>query len=313
MNEPLISIVVLNYKRLQELKACLASLVRQDYPNIETIIVDNHSEEDVAGVIPANAPFPIRLIELPANMGCCGGRNAGLRVAQGEFIITLDNDVSFASPQEVRRVAEAFAEHRDIQVLAFRICDVATGKLRVREWCHPRDWTRFSETEFETNFFGEGASAYRRGIFDEVGLYWEPLFIGHEGHDLALRIINGGSRVLYCPRISVLHSMSPDARPHDRPFYFYTRNYIWIAYKDYRFVAGIRYLLPKLLMMFLFSLRARRLRRFLEGVRDGVAGLRQILERTPMSRQANGYVRELEKGRPAWIQRLRRHQIESQL
>lgn len=304
--EPLVSIIVLNYKRLQELKRCLDSIIRQDYPNVEVIVVDNHSEEDVAAVV-HSAGHGIRLIELTANLGPCSGRNAGIRAASGEFLITLDNDVSFASSHEVSEVVSAFQEHSQIHVLAFRICDIGTGELRVREWCHPRDWRQFADTEFETSFFGEGASAYRREIFAVTGLYWEPLFIGHEGYELALRLFDHGFRILYFPRVSVFHSMSSETRPTDRPYYFYTRNYIWIAYKDHRLLPAIRFLVPKLLMMLAFSLRAGRLVPFLRGAWDGVRGIPAIRPRTPLCADGIGYLATVTRMRPNVFTRLARH------
>jgi GT2 family glycosyltransferase len=308
----MVTVVVLSYKRLDELERCLDSIRAQDYPRIETIVVDNHSEENVAGVVQRYGDG-VRLIELPANLGPCGGRNAGIRAARGTILITLDNDVRFATPAEVSRTVEAFDAHPDYHVLAFRICDAGSGKLRIREWCHPRDWRRYHQTEFETSFFGEGASAYRREVFEEAGLYWEPLFIGCEGWDLGLRILSHGFRILYCPAVSVLHSMSAETRAPERPFYFYTRNYIWIAYKDYRLWAGLRYLLPKLLMMLLFSLRAARPRAFLRGMWDGVRALPAIFPRTPMGRDASATLARLESTRPNLVRRLQRHSAESQL
>src|SRR4051812_38565318 len=132
-HEPLVSIIVLNYKRLEELRHCLESVARQEWTNLETIVVDNHSEEDVGSVVRA-AGAPIRLIELPSNAGSCAGRNAGIRQARGEIIITIDNDVSFLTPYEVGKVVKAFEEHPGVHVLAFRIADAQTGKLRLREW-----------------------------------------------------------------------------------------------------------------------------------------------------------------------------------
>lgn len=310
--EPLVSVIVLNYKRLNELAECLDSALRQEYRNLEIIVVDNHSEEDVAGLVHARSSA-IRLIELPANLGACGGRNAGIREARGQILITIDNDVSFASPFEVARVVQAFEDHPDYHVLAFRICDVATGKLRLREWCHPRDWKKFGETEFETSFFGEGASAFRREVFDVAGLYWEPLFIGNEGYDLELRLLDCGYRILYCPRVTVRHSMSPETRSRSRLFSFYTRNFIWIAYKDLGFGDGVRFLVRHLLMMLVFSLRAGIPEAFLRGVWEGVIGLRAIHPRTPASRATLLRLDKLERTRPSWIRRLAHNRLEPQL
>lgn len=311
-SQPLVSVIILNYKRLNELAVSLDSALRQDYGNLEIIVVDNHSEENVAGLVQSRSSS-IRLIELPANLGACGGRNAGIREAQGEILITIDNNVSFLSANEVSKVVEAFEEHPEIHVLAFRICDAGTGKLRVREWCHPRDWHKFSETEFETSFFGEGASAFRREVFDVAGLYWEPLFVGHEGYELGLRVLDRGYRILYCPRVSVCHSMAQETRSSSRPYYFYTRNYIWIAYKDCGFLEGARYLVPKLLMMAFFSLRAGKPTPFLRGLWEGLRGLKRIDPRTPTSDATSVYLAELERGRPSWLRRLARHRLETQL
>lgn len=310
--QPLVSVVVLNYKRLHELERCLDSIAIQEYPNIETIVVDNHSQEDVVSVVRAQS-HPVHLIELPANLGSCCGRNAGIREAHGQIIITLDNDVRFLSPFEVSKVMDAFEEHPEFHVLAFRICDASTGRLRLREWCHPRDWQEFGEKEFETSFFGEGASAFRREVLDVTGLYWEPLFIGHEGYDLGLRLLDRGYRMLYCPRVSVAHSMSHETRSKSRPFYFYTRNYIWVAYKDHGFRSGMRYAFPKLLMMLFFSLRAWCPMPFLRGIWDGVRGLKQIKPRTPTHSATLIYLTELEQQRPNWWRRYARHRLKPQL
>jgi GT2 family glycosyltransferase len=309
----MISVVILTYKRRDELLRVLASVQQQDYANREIILVDNASNDGLQEFVRVHAP-EVKLIQLPQNLGACGGRNAGIEKARGEILITLDNDIYLDSPLELSKIATVFKNHPEIHVLAFQLCDSETGKLRLREWCHPRPWKEFSETEFETNFFVEGACAYRREIFEVSGLYYEPIFIGCEGHDLALRILDHGFRILYCPHIRARHLLSPATRTKDRPFYYYTRNYIWIAYKDYHFVDGLQFIVPKLLMMLYFSLRARRFGAFQRGLRDGVKGLRQIHpNRTPISNSTARYFAELEQWRPDWMTRLGRHKLEPQI
>src|ERR1700683_1849517 len=73
---PLVSVIILNYKRREELGRTLDSVVSQDYPNREIIVVDNHSEEDIRSVVEARGT-DTRLIELERNVGTCAGRNAG--------------------------------------------------------------------------------------------------------------------------------------------------------------------------------------------------------------------------------------------
>jgi GT2 family glycosyltransferase len=313
LGEPLVSVVILNYKRTDALAQTLDSALRQEYAKVEIIVVDNHSEEDVRSVVEARGSA-IQLIELPQNLGTCGGRNAGIRKARGEIIITLDNDVQFASCFEISKVVNAFRERPGIHILVFQICDADSGELRLREWCHPRSWKEFGSTEFETYYLPEGASAFRREIFDNVGLYFDRFFIGGEGGDLAFRAIDRGFRILYCPRVRVFHLMSPETRGPDRFFYFYTRNWIWIAYKDFHFYAGARYLIPKMLSMVYFTCRSRSFRYLVRGLREGIKGLSYLRsQRTPMSRETIQYLEHLEKGRPSWKARFERHKLQSQI
>jgi len=310
---PLVSVIILYYKRATTILETLDSVARQDYPNREVILVDNHSEDNLKELI---APYhsAIRLIELSANSGATGGRNAGIRAAHGEILVFLDDDMSFLSDSELTSIVEMFDRRPNVHVLALKVCDPDTGELRLREWCHPRSWEQFSETEFETHYFCEGASALRRTVFDACGLYYEPLFFGAEGHDLAVRVLDRAFRMLYCPQLRIGHRAAQEGRTLERQYYSYTRNFIWMAYKDYHVLDGIRFLVPMLLMMFYFTVRSGAYGAFFRGISHGFSGLKQIhADRTPISKETVKYYAKLEEWRPGVLVRLRRHRAEPQL
>jgi glycosyltransferase involved in cell wall biosynthesis len=310
---PLVSIVILYYKRREIIEETLASAVRQDYPNREVIVVDNHSEDDLRQVLDGLGS-QVRLVELPDNVGACAGRNAGIRAARGDVIVVIDDDVCFASPWEVSKIVKTFQERPDMHVLALQVCDPRTGKVRIREWCHTRPYDEYVEQEFETNWFGEGASAFRREVFDRCGLYYEPLYYGAEGHDMVVRILDHGFRVLHTPRIRVNHWASDRGRTVGRQYYFFTRNFIWMAYKDYRLFDGIRFVVPKLLMMVYFAWRSTSYRPVVQGLWDGLRGLRAVrADRTPISRSTLNRIAEHEHWRPNVFARLARHRAEPQI
>lgn len=310
---PLVSIIVLYYKRRNTIFETVESVLLQDYSNTELLLVDNHSEDDLKQVITPLGPA-IRLIQLAENLGATGGRNAGIRAARGEILVFMDDDMSFSSPGELSKIVNTFEHRPDIQVLAFKICDPKTGELRLREWCHPRYWKEFGDLEFETDWFCEGASAFRREVFDVCGLYYEPLFYGPEGHDLAMRVLDHGFRMHYSPQIRVRHRAAKEGRTSNRQYYFFTRDFVWMAYKDYHFLDGLRFLAPMLLMMIYFTLRSGSYGAFLRGLWHGVIGLRQIRpDRTPISKTTVKYWTKLEKGRPGIRVRLSRHRTTPQL
>lgn len=310
---PKVSVVIVYYKRSDTIRETLDSVFRQDYTDREIIVVDNHSEDNLKEMI-QECGAGVRVIELPENLGPCGARNAGIRAARGEFVVFLEDDASYSSPFELTRMMKVWETHPQFHVLAFKICDPDTGELRQREWCHPRYWKDFSNQEFETHYFGEGAVGFRREVFSTSGTYFEPFFIGVECDDLVVRLLNAGFRILYTPEVRVGHRASAKGRSANRQYYFYTRNYIWTAYKNFKFVAGLRYLVPNLLMMGFFSLRTGNLRVFFRGIRDGLGGLKAIRpHRTPATKETLRYMAELEKWRPGLMKRLARHREAPQI
>jgi len=313
MTQPLVSIIIPYYRRREVIGQCLASVLAQDYPNREVIVVDNHSEDDLAEVVGAISP-EARLITLDANCGACTARNAGARAARGQLLIFLDDDMGFFSPYEISCAVRILEERSGVHVLAFQVCEPETGTLRLREWCHPRYWKKSWQSEFETHWFCEGASIFRAAVFAECGGYYEPLFYGPEGWDLSVRMLDRGFRILYSPKLRIWHRPSKSGRSNSRQYYYFTRDYIWMAYKDYRFLDGLRFLLPKLAMMSYFTLRSAAFRPFFRGLWDGVAGLRDLRAvRTPISQATVDYLAALDRNRPSLFVRLARHRSAVQL
>jgi GT2 family glycosyltransferase len=86
---PLVSVIVTTFNRPVVLGDTLAAIERQTYPALEIIVV-NDAGGDVRELV---ARFPrARVIDQPENRGPAAGRNAGLRVASGEYVIFFDDD-----------------------------------------------------------------------------------------------------------------------------------------------------------------------------------------------------------------------------
>lgn len=304
MSEPLISVVILSYRRRASLIRVLESARAQSYQPREVIVVDNGSGDDLAGFLKSSFP-DVHLVGLPENIGCAG-RNRGVSAAQGEFVVTIDNDVSFDSPFELEKVRAAFERSPDADCIVFKVLQGDTGRVHLRDWCHPRSYWDHSDSEFETCFIPEGASAFRRGSFQKVGGYYEPLWIGCEGWDLALRMIDAGMKIVYRPEVRVRHEMSNETRSSGRNFYYYTRNYLWIAFKDYSGWRRWSYLSYHWAMMAFFSLRARHPEKFVSGFRDGLRGLKR-LPRTGISADAWKRLDAITSERPSFALRLKKH------
>lgn len=90
---PLVSIIVPIYNVEQYLKECLDSLVNQTLQDIEIICVNDGSPDNSADIVRKymQADSRIKLIE-QENRGLSGARNAGLKVAKGEYVYFMDSD-----------------------------------------------------------------------------------------------------------------------------------------------------------------------------------------------------------------------------
>lgn len=93
MQNPKVSIVILNYNGRKRLETCLASLQSISFKDKEVIVVNNGSTDDSAAFLKKKYP-KIHVIEIHPNRGFAGGTNLGVKHAKGKYILLLNNDTS---------------------------------------------------------------------------------------------------------------------------------------------------------------------------------------------------------------------------
>lgn len=92
-NNKLISVIVPVYKVEKYLRDCIESIVSQTYENLEIILVDDGSPDTCGDICDEYALKDNRIKVIhELNRGLCGARNAGLRVACGDYIGFVDSD-----------------------------------------------------------------------------------------------------------------------------------------------------------------------------------------------------------------------------
>lgn len=93
MKNPLVSIIVPVYNVSEFLPQCMESLVRQSYPNIEIIAVNDGSTDNSLEVLNQYAQkFPQIKIISQANAGLSAARNTGIASSIGEYLCFVDSD-----------------------------------------------------------------------------------------------------------------------------------------------------------------------------------------------------------------------------
>jgi glycosyltransferase involved in cell wall biosynthesis len=106
MTHPLVSVICLCYNHGRFVNEAIESVVRQSYPNIEVIIVDDASTDNSVGEIKSLlARYPqIKFIPLERNQGICKAFNIGFSQSKGQFIVDFATDDIFHSDRIARQV-----------------------------------------------------------------------------------------------------------------------------------------------------------------------------------------------------------------
>lgn len=297
-----VAIAILTYRRPPHLARALASARAQVNEVAEIIVVDNGADPTLERWLSEVYP-EVRYLAMPLNGGC-EGRNAALGEAQAPLVITIDDDVELLGTDCAARVQTAFDRDPALACLNFKIVN-SMGQVVQRDWCHPRPISHAS-LPFETYFILEGACALRRRFVVEAGGYPPNFFLGHEGLDLAYRLIDRNLRVTYSPEICVVHHAAVEQRPGWRLYYYYTRNGIWIAYRHFPPLQAIAYGLENTAKMAFFAIRAGQFRAHLRGLAAAMRELQHI-ERRPLSAASRRRLKAIRAQRVPLLGRVQRH------
>jgi len=214
----LISVAIVTWNRKEHVQRAIKSALDQTYRPIEIVVVDSNSQDGTADAI-KNAYPEVKIIRLYRNMGCPVGRNIAIANCSGDIVFSLDDD-AWLGHYTFELCARRFQQEAGIGVIA---CRVVT----------PGEKTEDTEREYYTYLFRGGAFAIRKRIVDEVGYFPSDFFRQGEETDLALRILDRGYDILYCPEAIVYHERAPTNR-NEKLFMFYgCRNELYTVIRRY--------------------------------------------------------------------------------
>ncbi|HTX43647.1 MAG TPA: glycosyltransferase family 2 protein [Methanocella sp.] len=242
--KPLASVIVVNYNGKQYLKRCMDALLRQTYPSLEVILVDNGSSDGSAEYVKGSYPS-VRTVEAAENLGFARGNNVGIRAARGEFIATLNNDTE-AAPGWLEALVGAMAADEGVGMCASKMLRMddptlidSTGICVSRSGaCWDRGMFQKDVGQFEAaeEVFGPcaGAALYRKSMLDAVGLFDEDFVSYMEDTDLAFRCRLAGWKCRYVPGAVVYHVHGGTAG-YVSPYtvYYGNRNIVWYPLQDF--------------------------------------------------------------------------------
>jgi GT2 family glycosyltransferase len=212
---PRVTVVIPNWNGERFLQICLGSLRAQSFRNFETVLVDNGSSDGSVAFVEENFP-EVRLLRLPENLGFSAAVNAGIRAAEADLIVLLNNDTEVDSGW-LEAFVRAADDHPEAGFFASklvdfrdrRLLDGAGDALRRSGLPYRLGHGEIDRGQFEREAFVFSACAaaalYRRSVFEEIGLFDEDFFSNCEDWDVGFRAQLAGYRCVYVPGSVVYH------------------------------------------------------------------------------------------------------------
>jgi GT2 family glycosyltransferase len=257
MNGPLVSIIIVNWNGEKFLDICLASLRAQTYKNFEVIVVDNFSTDNSIKFLEKNYLDFVKIIKNTENFGFAKGNNIGIQAANGELIITLNNDTQ-ADIHWLEELLKAVQSDGEIGMCASKIYSfynrdtidsvgvsiywdgMTRGRGRLT-----KDFGQY-DNDREVLLPSACAALYKKKMLEEIGLFDEDFFAYCEDTDLGLRARLAGWKCVLAPLAVIYHFYSSTSGKYSCfKAFMVERNHIWVALKIFP--------LPLLLMFPFFT------------------------------------------------------------
>lgn len=174
-SQPLVSVIIPCFNCAALVGETLDSVARQSWRNLEIIAVDDQSTDNTREVLAAYATREPRLrIVHKENGGCASARNAGISVAEGEFIAVIDADDLWA-PTYIEKHLARFKADPKLGVGYTPVRFISFNGQFTGEVTRPKLDDITSQDLLEGNPAGCAMMIARRAVFDEVGLYNDKL------------------------------------------------------------------------------------------------------------------------------------------
>ena len=208
-----VTIITSCYNREQTIRGCIESVLSQDYPDIEYIVVDGASKDNSLSIINEYKDKISKIISEPDH-GMYEAINKGIRVATGDVIGLVHSDDFLFSNQTVSHIVQRFEEtHADFLYGDGLFVNPENTDKVVRNWIGGtyRLW------KVRHGWLPLHPTCYiRREVMERKGLYNESYKIAADSDFLFRYLLGGELSVTYLKEYIVRMRMGGLSTDSDR-------------------------------------------------------------------------------------------------
>lgn len=268
VDQPLVSIISIDYNQPEVTREMLDSVRRMSYPNLEVIVVDNASRENLQDEFNRDYPEVI-YIRSEENLGFSGGNNLGINASHGEYLFFVNNDTelidgcietlitAFQQNTQLGAISPLIYHHPDFHQTQGELIQYA-GTTPVSPYTARNktigsgevDQNQFREAR-ETPYTHGAAMMIPRHVIAKVGMMPEVFFLYYEELDWCEKIRKAGYQIYIDPRAKIYHKESVSVgKMSTLKTYYLNRNRVLFIRRNYP--AGQQWLFALFLIFITF-------------------------------------------------------------
>jgi GT2 family glycosyltransferase len=231
--KPLVTAGVLSFNRKEDLRTTLEHLLRDAYPNLEILLLDNASTDGTRAMLErdfASLNDPrLRILYAETNTGV-GARNEIFRAARGKYLLSLDDDSYPSTTTLTTDLVRFMEEDESIAALCCACIHPVTGydeTIGIERFATGGN----AERGYDIVNVAPGGTMFRMTDVLRTHFYDPEYFYAREELDFGFQLVQLGKRIVFRRDCVVHHVMSPGNRfAHARLMQF-TRNTVWTIWK----------------------------------------------------------------------------------
>lgn len=182
---PLVSVVIPCLNRAHFLVPTIESVLQQDYPHIECIVVDGGSTDGTLEIL-RRYEGRIKWVSEP-DSGHADAINKGWRMSRGEILAWLNADDCYVLPDAVGQAVTYLRENPDVDVVYGDYATIDQNGKLISSVIRPREWDLRYAVLYCDYIIPQPSSFIRRHILQKVN-WLDPEFRYGKDHELWLRI-----------------------------------------------------------------------------------------------------------------------------
>ncbi|MGV8130099.1 MAG: glycosyltransferase family 2 protein [Methanolinea sp.] len=171
MDHPKVSIITPSYNQGQFIEGTIKSILSQNYPNLEYIVLDGGSTDNSLKVLKKYSDF-ITYWKSERDKGQSDAINRGFRISTGEIVAWLNSDDIYC-PGTIEKVVEFFQDNPDISIVYGDFLNLYEQDPSQNHIVHSGEFSL--KKLIARDFIGQPTTFFRREALFDVGLLDETL------------------------------------------------------------------------------------------------------------------------------------------